>query len=103
MVACALSRLRTQGREYEQGFLRTALLLSLLFIVFVAALYAGLYVYLSDCAEDGVRASKWIDDMDRTSACLPQLARTVGLIGVPVVWAAVSLALVIASRKGRVL
>ncbi|MEL6860998.1 MAG: hypothetical protein AAGL11_04105 [Pseudomonadota bacterium] len=73
--------------------------IALLAAVFGVAMVLQTYVYLSDCSADGVRASKWIDDMDRSSACLPPMARTAGLFAVPLIWTGISLAAVIAYRK----
>lgn len=48
--------------------------------------YIEAYVFLSDCSVGGVRDSKWIDDVDKSSACLPPSLRSVLLFLVPMIW-----------------
>jgi len=44
------------------------------------------YVFLSDCSVGGIRDSKWIDDVDKSSACLPSSLRYILMFLVPIIW-----------------
>ena len=51
-----------------------------------AMFYIEQYVFLSDCSVGGVRDLNWIDDVDKSSACLPLALRSVLLFFVPINW-----------------
>ncbi len=44
------------------------------------------YVFLSDCSIGGIRDSKWIDDVDKSTGCLPSSLRYTLLFLVPIIW-----------------
>ena len=58
---------------------------SLAFLTF-AVLYIETYVFLSDCSVGGIRDSKWIDDVDKSTGCLPDILRHPLLFLVPIIW-----------------
>lgn len=58
---------------------------SLAFLTF-AVFNIEAYVFLSDCSVGGIRDSKWIDDVDKSTACLPSSLRYTLLFLVPMIW-----------------
>ena len=58
---------------------------SLAFLTF-AVFYIETYVFLSDCSVGGIRDSKWIDDVDKSTGCLPGSLRSTLLFLIPIIW-----------------
>lgn len=79
--------------------MRITLLTTLLVALLLVALFLQTYLILSDCSDDGVRASKWIDDIDRSSGCLSATMRTVGLYTIPIFWLVLSASLIFSFTK----
>lgn len=61
-------------------YLRLVILTIFLIVLLFVIMNILAYFYLSDCSADDVRASDWIDDVDKTSGCLSPVARWIGLI-----------------------
>lgn len=68
--------------KFRFGLLVLVVLISGLF-----AFFTQMHLYLSDCSIGGVRDTAMIDDIDKTTGCLPPFLRMSALFLTPLIWA----------------
>lgn len=86
-----------QNETYSSTYITWFFLLLIAGVIY----FAATYFYLSDCSVDGVRTSKWIDDADFSTGCLSPWARSLGLVGTPILGVIAALKIIKLTRKNK--